>query len=581
MAQSLVNELDAIMFDLCLPLLGMNQKDEENWSIEPASFLYAQDCRLDGHNLVKYASKDLIDQLLRLVDNQQIPMISKALQFTKTCFETQTNPRTGAPLSPSMKECLISLLLHCFKKVTLDEDGLSFHLEAEKIIEYFITKELFSEHDLIKARVCNLLTKYGADSVMEPESLETLCRGLENAMNSAHLAVQTSGLLALNKCTANDKVCSYFSTKLPQVFQLVIKCMQLVDYKELVYAAEGLIKDFGDQVLPFSTDLLKHFQTSFYQYLQHSKVDMDETDDEDAELDDDSELESNVIYESIYAAEACLEAILSILQVNLPNDIRNEANNMVLVMICDVILEKNNELFLKALSVLNFIIYKAQELDNPMKFFFPIICYVLTQKPNLPFDQSAAGLPENFIRALTDVDYSTMSEGVVCSSLACFLNYIAKMGEEFYQATDFYGLKFVDLLFEVMIKVIKDALTTNSDTDIIFMLRIIIGMLEHSRDRYQIARFSDFFEIVMSLSSQQRTETLNHNILQTISMFLWHSPLSTITMLKQAGKLELFFEALFSKLPMFTDETTKERAVYGLAALLELPPELAKVESLY
>ena len=66
-----------------------------------------------------------------------------------------------------------------------------------------------------------------------------------------------------------------------------------------------------------------------------------------------SELEANVIYESIYAAEACLEAILSILQINLPEDIRTEANNMVLCMICDVILETNNELLIKALGVLN------------------------------------------------------------------------------------------------------------------------------------------------------------------------------------------------------------------------------------
>ena len=75
--------------------------------------------------------------------------------------------------------------------------------------------------------------------------------------------------------------------------------------------------------------------------MQHSKSEADTTDD-DIDLDDDSEMEANLLYESIYAAEACLEAILSILQLNLPDEIRQEANNMILCMISDVIMEANS-----------------------------------------------------------------------------------------------------------------------------------------------------------------------------------------------------------------------------------------------
>lgn len=573
--EGLSAELDGVLFDLCTPMLAMNQKDEENWNAEPASFLYAQDCRLDGHNLVKYASKDLIDQILRLVDNNQIPMISKVIAFSRACFETQANPRTGQPLTPRYKECLIALLIHCHKKLNMESETMQ--QEAEKLIELYITKELFSEHEIIKARTCNLLTCYGATSVFEPQSLETLCRGLESAMATNHLAVQTSALLALNRCTANDKVCAYFSNLLPQIFELVVKCMQAVDYKELVYAAEGLIKDFGDQVLPFSVDLLKHFNVSFYQYMQHSKVDLDETDDEEADIDDESELEANVIYESIFAAEACLEAILSILQVNLPANIRAEANNMVLCMICDVVLETNNELFTKALSLLNFVLYKETTLNDAMKFFFPVICYVLNGKPNAQLLQSAACLPENFLKVLTEIDLPSLSESVVTSSLGCILNYVAKMGKEFHEATDYFGLPFVDLLLETITKVIKDALTASSDTDIIFMLRIVVGVLEHSKDRFEVPRLSSFLDIVISLCEVDRTETLNQNILQTVSMFVWHSPAATINYLKQANKLEQFYSTLFGKLESFAEEKSKERVIYGLVALLELPPEQARV----
>jgi hypothetical protein len=553
----------------------MNQKDEENWNVEPASFLYAQDCRLDGHNLVKYASKDLIDQILRLVDNNHIPMISKVLDFTKACFETQTNVRTGQPLTPRFKECLIALIIHCNKKIINESDTIQ--TEADRLVEEYLTKEIFSEHDIIKARVCNLITVYGATSVQSPSSLESLCRGLEAAMGSGHLAVQTSALLALNKATANDKVAAHFAQHIKAVFALVFACMRAVDYKELVYAAEGLIKDFGDAVVPFGAELLRHFSASFYQYLQHAKVDLDETDDEDADLDDDSELEANVVYESIYAAEACLEAVLSVLQVKLPDDVRLEANNLVLVMVCDVILETNNELFLKALAVLNFVLYKSPSLDDPMKFFFPVICYVLNGKPNAQLLQSASGLPQNFLKVIMEIDLPSLSEGVVSSSLGCILNYVSKMGADFYIATDYFGVKFIDLLFETMVKIMKDALTTNSDTDIIFMLRIVIGLLEHSKDRFEMGRFTDFLEMVLALSVQNRTENLNQHILQSVSMFVWHSPGRAVGYLTEQGKLEQFYGALFDKLSSLSDEPAKERAIYGLAALLELPADLARV----
>ena len=38
-AQGLSSELETLLFDICTPMLAMNQKDEENWINEPSSFL--------------------------------------------------------------------------------------------------------------------------------------------------------------------------------------------------------------------------------------------------------------------------------------------------------------------------------------------------------------------------------------------------------------------------------------------------------------------------------------------------------------------------------------------------------------
>ena len=76
------------------------------------------------------------------------------------------------------------------------------------------------------------------------------------------------------------------------------------------------------------------------------------------DIDDDSDIEANILYESIYAAEACLETLLTILDLNLEPKVRAEANNTVLCIMADTLLENNHDLLIKAIGILNFLLYK-------------------------------------------------------------------------------------------------------------------------------------------------------------------------------------------------------------------------------
>lgn len=569
-AKSYIHIFDSILFDLCTPMLAMNQKDQENWLSEPAAFLYAQDCKLDGHNCVKEASKDLIDMLLKYDDTTGTPFIRCVIGFVRGCFEQGKNLRTGQVLTPQFEECLIALLIHIHKKLENDHENWLF--EVEQVIEHHLIKQLFSEHEVIRARVCNLLNVYGVTSMVKEESLSLLCKGLEAALSSSHLVAQTSAVLALNRCTSNDKIAHYFSMLLPSLIDLIFKCMNSVDYKELVYAAEGLIKDFGDRMLPYSQKLLEHFKICFYQYLQHSKIDQDATDDEDEEIDDESEVEANVIYESVFAAEACLECILSILQLNLPPNLREETNNLVLVIVCDILLEVNQDLLQKAVGLLNFVLYGQTCINDATKFFFPILLYILNEKPQGHFSQAASILPENFLKVLTEIDFRSLNEGMVTKSLGCILNYISKLGPNLYTSVDYYGIPFIDLLINMMMKVIKEALTGPSDVEIIFMLRIVVGILEESKEKYPIQRLDSLIDMTLSLCKCSRSEALNLNILQTLSMLIWHSPVYTVNYLKHHNQLKGYLDALCGKLKSLDDEKSLEQVEYGLIAFLEMTP---------
>lgn len=572
-ADNLRPHFDTILFDLCLPSLRANQKDEENWKGDPSAFLYSQESRLDGHNVVKWAARDLMDQILRFDDAEKISMLKKLLDFTNACLQSQKNPRTGEPITAEFKDCLLSSLNGTYKQFSRDSENILG--EVEQLVEHLVVPELCSEHELIKARACHVLFTYGAAYMTDSKSIFHMCKGLEACLCSSMSVVQINAIIALNKVCSNEAVIKQFAAALPQVLEIIVKCMNAIDYKELVYAAEGIIKDFGNQTLPFAVQLLKHFHSSFYQYLQNAKSGEDDDDDEN-DLDDE-DTEANIAYESIYAAEACLEAILSLLQLDLPATLREESHKMVLVVICDILIEENNELFIKSLGLLNYVLYKEDKLTEASRFFFPVLCYILDKKPEGQLRAEAAALPESFQKVLIEVHLQELSESVVTRSLGCILNYISKLGPELHSAVDYYGKAYIELLFDTIVRTIKDAFTGPSDINIVFMLRIVIGLLEHSKDKYPFPMRDVFLSMILNVTEWNRSEQLSMHILQTISMFVWHSPRETISKLRECNKLETFYTTLYSKLDTVHEEKGKERILYGLIALFELPPDDLKV----
>ena len=161
------------------------------------------------------------------------------------------------------------------------------------------------------------------------------------------------------------------------------------------------------------------------------------------------------------------------------------------------------------------------------------------------------------------------------------MNFITKLGPSFVSQVDYYGNNYIDLLYTTVYKVVKDCLTGPSDTEIILALRLVICVLEQSKDKWQVPRFEEFLDVALSLSEWKRTDKLAMNILQTVSMFVWHSPVRTIAILKDKGKLEAFYTELVEKLDQFHDEAGVERVLFGMISLLEMSHSQAQVALVY
>lgn len=596
--------LDQLVFEILLPMLAVNQKDSELWMTDARAFLLAQDSKVDNHNVIKSASKELLLKILELPDpntpeSAQQPQKqgsssrrhsiqntfgSRYIDYLKSAFLNQVNPNTKQSLSEQHKDYLLASLY--FSGATLETRAKTSE-EFVELLEQLILREFACDSLLVKFRVSCLINQNGIAMVKNEAQVYELCKCLEIAINSEHEVVKVSALVALNRALVDKRVLGYFTSQVTVILHSIVSCMKKLYLKDLVYAAEGIIKDLHQQVLPFAGDLISHFEMSFYQYID-GYHDSDAGDSEDDEAynynDGESDAEENGFnFESLSAAEACLEALLTIQQLELGPTERQRVSDATLGILCDIFLKHNSDLLGKGLEVLNSNLYKSAQLSEPMVFFYPIVMYLLLAGFDHAENLNSANLlpivqnlPPKLQEILANCDFTEFENVGYLECLACILNYIKKIGPAFFQLRDCYGNTFYDLLKKVLSSSFDHTLSGGSDAghlNIMISLRIIMELVVQAKhQQFEVPELGSFIEGVFSLASKQRSDQVTLQILQTISMCLYYNPAQTLQVCKQLNCMSQFFDCLYSRLGDFSDESARERVIYGLVSLLELLP---------
>lgn len=596
--------LDHLVFEILLPLLTVNQKDSELWSTDARAFLLAQDSKVDSHNVIKSASKDLFLKILEM-DDPNIPSAhpiqpksqstrrggsqhptfgSRYLEYLKTAFAMQTNPRSKQPLSEQDKDYLLTSLY--FSIPTLEKKTQTSQMLAD-LLEELVYREYGCDSLLVKFRVSCLINQNGISVLKNETVLLELCRSLETAIKCGHDVVRVSAIIALNRALVDKRVLSYFSNQVTPILETIISCMKTMYLKDLVYAAEGIIKDLHQQTLPFAGALINHFEASFYQYIDgYHDSELNDSDDEEIYNYDDGESdgeENGFNFESLSAAEACLEALLTLQQLELAQPERERVSEATLGILCDIFVKHNSDLLGKGLEVLNSNLYKSEQLSDAVTFFYPIVMYLILAgfdhaEPlnNANLAPVAQNLPPKLQQILAECDFTEFDGVNYPECLACILNYIKKLGPAFFQLRDFYGTTFFDLLKKVLASSFAYTFSEKTESghlNIMISLRIIMELMVLAKHQhFEVPELAGFVEGAFGLANKKPSEQTTLQVLQTVSMCLYYNPAQTLQVCQQLNCLGQYFDCLYSRLGDFSDESARERVLYGLVALLELLP---------
>lgn len=551
--------LEPMLLDYILPLLALNNKDEEYWKTEPDQFIYSQRVKSDDHNLLKNAAEETIFYLSGIEVEKEL-LLYKIVNFIGFCFIQGCNPRNSAVVDPLQKEYL-------YNAMEIVGERMQYHKPLIQTLpdffEKFVIPELVSDHEVIRARACSVFSSLGAIVEYKNENMYGMaCQGICSCLSSKSLPIKVAAAESLHVLLLHPVARDMLASDLENILDLILDLMNQIELDELVVALEGIIKEFGGRAGKYTVRLIEGLTMAFFQYKNNGSTSKNDNEGADELLGD----------ESTRAAEASLNTINNILKSNLDNQVYMDVGKFILQIFNSTILSCDDVCFDKCLGLLNLLLYKSSRLDDQLVFYFPLICYLIIGKPAGNPNVDITTFPEELQEVILKVNTKRKWFESLCPVVGCFLNFMQKCGQDFLRGSDFFGNSFMDLLFLVIKKIGAECMSTKQYGNLLYSLRIIMGLLENFRGKVDNHLMS-ILTIVRELLNecQGNKNSLRSMILQVVAMMLWYNPSFTVEMLRSQNYFEELLLVWFEHLANFETEHEKERELYGIVSLLSLP----------
>ena len=468
-----------------------------------------------------------------------------------------------------------------------------FHLNRllEKCISFIVESVIQHKGPFKAVSLTYLLDNDRLSSRTQSEFLENLGKFFEINITSNHLALQSSSLVVMTRYISYCILAKQaFRPAVSPLLRIAVPLLQKIDHKNVVEAINILVKEYPEDIIPNSFDLLCHIALSFQGYLIHSK---NKPNDSRSELDDSSvsgESVSDDQFESFRAASACIDTIHRLLFLKgkplFQPECHERSEQIVLDIFVSALLQEDKDMFQSCLLVLPALLQKLNpqtigNLSPALKFFFPIICYILGEVGTaglvkqsdiqiLPaLSALASQLPDKYQEVLREVNYSGLSEGAVSAAFICLslfsrilgIDGMAREREYYVYPGSDEPRSFLELLYQTTKHLISCSLTSTCDLDIVMSLRVFAQAINTLHPNGKIGGWNpesnsnqfnplviDMIDFGLNLAKEggNRNKHLRTEILCLICSCISVRPEVSWAHLHKQSHLESFTEALSS-----------------------------------
>lgn len=544
--------LAKIMLDYCVPLLALNQKDFDYWKDDPIQFIYSESNKTDDHNMLKNAAEELIKKIadIRIGEPKPVPLMYNLKDFVFTCLEKMENPYTGERLTPLNKEYLLRAI-HCTTDVYKLDRVIRNDLEPFTVRH--LLPELMGDCDVLKFRCLSLYSQIGFFfNFKDKASCEQACQGVSACMASPLLPVRMAAAEAMCVLLRNSDARLIMKDYLEKMLQIILEMLNEVDYDGLIHSLEAIIENYENDIGSQASKLIEGLGVAYYKYKSNLNAGKgQQTEEED------------VAGESERAASACLETMANLLKTNLSQNLYVDCIEPILKILNITILENDEVDFQNALTLLNLLVYKNNQIDDTLAFYFPIMCYFIIGRPSGNMTMDISNFNEQLQDVLAQVNSKPQWYEDVGMITACMMNFFQKCGDSFLQMNDCFGNNFVDLTFKVVQELIQQSLNQMNAHCLQFGVKLLIGLMENFRGKIDDRMGTILGMVGELLDINTNTNTIIGWLLSVVSVALWYNPELTFKVANQRT-----IEGWFESFNLMTSEQDRERKLSALSHIL-------------
>lgn len=429
------NNFEPLLFEILIPSLFITKTDEELWNQDPQEYIRRQEDSSFIFNRIKSTILWIID----IFCSEDQSFLSKFFQYLEDSFKNNS-------MNPTIQCLLKEVLIHILgflKERILDNKILAN--KTEEVLKTLIFPELMSPIGFLRSRTCWIFQQYEFLNFTDKVFVNNAIENITNCLMDSQIPVQYIACVNLNQLIDNEDVRKKLKPILPKLLELILKIMDNIDNEEIVFALEGVIESFKEDVASFALELLQHLKNAFFKYTFKYKAGEGIEEEEFEKFNSEKRISKNP-EESDMAAMKCLETIKTILSTNLPAEIYELSSSFIVDLLNFGLKQEASDYLQQILEILAITVKEIKgNIPDEILFYFPVLIYLCVGIPNFNPGKNLIISIEQ-IELIRDCSKGWAGIEYIEGMMSCFASFIGKLKEDIFIKKDFFDNSFVSLI---------------------------------------------------------------------------------------------------------------------------------------
>lgn len=267
--------IELLISHFIFPLLCPSNETLEQFEDDPEDYIHTKLDIFDDGNASDMAA---ISLLMTLTRKKKKTTLEPILQFAFSQLNQFKDPSSQSIEEAKKLEGSLRLIGALVDH--LSNEKSPYYAQMEGLLQQFVYPHFESRFAFIKARTCEITSRFADVPLQQEASLSVLYRGILTCFEDEHLPVQLEAALALQSFIKIPQFQEALSGVIVSTMQRLLQLSNTIDAEAISGVMQELVEVFSEQLQPFGVDLMSNLVNQFMKLVQEldeaSKVDVNE-----------------------------------------------------------------------------------------------------------------------------------------------------------------------------------------------------------------------------------------------------------------------------------------------------------------